>query len=815
MAPTRHRRFTGLATTCAVDAVFCVRCCQTLCRVRCTPYGRVKLRATGTRTLKPAVSGLQGQETALDVVQFDSAIYYCEEKEGEIVIDVVRFGSLDSSCSVTFSTQDLGQGNRDPLFEAVTTRLDFKHGELSKEVRVPIVRSPEWRPICEFKLRLSDPVNCELTRYLCSARVKVIDNDHFPTNQAMNLSGQKNLKGDATDLRLVFEFSKFIYGFRGMPRKTWITLFVDQLSNVYLLLTTYLLKYVTDDILASDGKMSLLIPDSPDSTLALVSALYGVPYIFLYFAQRYTVELRLAEDAKARIQDFVFARTLNLASGVQRDISDAEVTLLISKDAEEVVTGYTKTLGLAKEAGKLLVSAGFIIANNYDAIYLLLFFGAAILLFLRIRYNATVSLTEAYSKTEAAVVDSVQKSCVNYRTIRDYYVRPDVREYTLDKIKKQADATLPLNLRKLNADRFPVALSTILLALYIPLGGKAVFDDTIEIGAFLATLNILQAAGESYSAILSSLLDMTSAIAPMSAITELMNMEIFPLERKPLNRQGRQTTKEERIWTEATNLFGSDLIPVKLQNVSFRYPGSEKDVFSDVTMSVPQGKMIALVGPPHGGKSTILKLLGQVLQPTAGEVFVPSYLRLLHVSRHFSNLLDGGLWKNLTLGCQATWIDRKSEVERVIRICKRIGFQKPLLDILEEGKQTFLEDSGRESEPSLVQLSLTDRVLINVARGLIYDPNIMVLNRPTVELSPALAKRVGKILREFVDERGFEIPDNSPSKRRPRTVFASYLRKEDTELVDVFWRVEAGKMYEVSPAEIYDRAPSARKELEQ
>eukprot|EP00930_Biecheleria_cincta_P006081 TRINITY_DN107061_c0_g1_i1.p1 TRINITY_DN107061_c0_g1~~TRINITY_DN107061_c0_g1_i1.p1 ORF type:complete len:148 (+),score=13.44 TRINITY_DN107061_c0_g1_i1:391-834(+) len=143
-----------------------------------------------------------------------------------------------------------------------------------------------------------------------------------------------------------------------------------------------------------------------------------------------------------------------------------------------------------------------------------------------------------------------------------------------------------------------------------------------------------------------------------------------------------------------------------------------------------------------------------------------------------------------------------------MRICKRIGIRQPLLDILEEGKQAFLAGGCQESNVSLVRLSLTDRVLINLARALIYDPNIIVLNRPMVELSQECVKRVGAILREFVDERGFEIPPKgSACTRRPRTVFASYLRPEDTDLVDVEWRVEGGKVYEVSHAQVHNPAP--------
>ena len=50
-------------------------------------------------------------------------------------------------------------------------------------------------------------------------------------------------------------------------------------------------------------------------------------------------------------------------------------------------------------------------------------------------------------------------------------------------------------------------------------------------------------------------------------------------------------------------------------------------------MSVPQGKLVALVGPHGSGKKTLLSLMGHMIFPNDGSIFIPSHLRILHVTQ--------------------------------------------------------------------------------------------------------------------------------------------------------------------------------------
>jgi ATP-binding cassette, subfamily B, bacterial len=80
----------------------------------------------------------------------------------------------------------------------------------------------------------------------------------------------------------------------------------------------------------------------------------------------------------------------------------------------------------------------------------------------------------------------------------------------------------------------------------------------------------------------------------------------------------------------------SDDIPrlgIRFEGVGFRYPGSDRDVLSGVDLSIPAGRSVAIVGPNGVGKTTLVKLLASLYEPTVGRIAVDDTdLRQLHPS---------------------------------------------------------------------------------------------------------------------------------------------------------------------------------------
>jgi len=277
---------------------------------------------------------------------------------------------------------------------------------------------------------------------------------------------------------------------------------------------------------------------------------------------------------------------------------------------------------------------------------------------------------------------------------------------------------------------------------------------------------------------------------------------------KKMNRTRRRMTKEFRqpeklavLREKAGTRFGSDAVPISLQNVSFYYDDPSQLVLNGVNLEVNQGKLVAIVGPRRGGKSTFMKLLGHVHFPTDGAYYVPSFLRILHVSED-PVLLQRSLWSNLAIG-RDYWRNEENEAMRILRICERIGFSSKLLQQLKEGMAPFL--AGKDEVNDIAwqaPLSGTDVVLIHLARAFIYNPEVLVMNRPTTRLPDKTSNRVLNLITEYVQNKGVELPATDLWRRRPRTAFVSFVRLQGVRAADVVWDVDDGNVKVLEKADV-------------
>ena len=130
-----------------------------------------------------------------------------------------------------------------------------------------------------------------------------------------------------------------------------------------------------------------------------------------------------------------------------------------------------------------------------------------------------------------------------------------------------------------------------------------------------------------------------------------------------VNRRRRENTKRARDAViqdqrNSAHPFPTDFIPFHFQDVGFSFP-SGKAVLKGVDLTVLQGSMVAIeLGGDHGGgRQTFLRLIAHELFPSKGEIFIPTHLRILHVSQE-PLILDGSMLQNLTFGCNIATRDK-------------------------------------------------------------------------------------------------------------------------------------------------------------
>jgi len=174
----------------------------------------------------------------------------------------------------------------------------------------------------------------------------------------------------------------------------------------------------------------------------------------------------------------------------------------------------------------------------------------------------------------------------------------------------------------------------------------------------------------------------------------------------------------------------------RVEGLSYRYPGTEALVLDRVDLAVPAAGLVAVTGPSGAGKSTLLELLAGLRTPTAGLVAVPS----AHLVGQRPLLVAGSLRDNLTLGVPTDPGD-----ESLWAVLDEVGLAADVR-ALPEGLQTPLGDDG-------FGLSAGQRARLALARALLSDAPLVLLDEPTAHLDPESARLAHAAIAGLADDR--------------------------------------------------------------
>merc|ERR1712232_583721 len=226
-----------------------------------------------------------------------------------------------------------------------------------------------------------------------------------------------------------------------------------------------------------------------------------------------------------------------------------------------------------------------------------------------------------------------------------------------------------------------------------------------------------------------------------------------------------------------------------MKKVTFAYAGAKTQVLNNVELKIQRGVLACVFGP---GTGSFLRILGQMLIPTEGEVFHPPHLRILHVSK-VPQLLRDTIANNVFLGVlkannAKTAKDLPQDVfERGVAVCRKLfGGEKRMMDLV----QNVDDDTSRECK----SLTHSEKQLIHFARALIFNPEVLVAHTPGVYFDSEFREVTFKLMKAFVTEKGLEMDPATNDLRRMRTyIFSTTLDKEhDHEDVDVTIELTAG-----------------------
>ena len=174
---------------------------------------------------------------------------------------------------------------------------------------------------------------------------------------------------------------------------------------------------------------------------------------------------------------------------------------------------------------------------------------------------------------------------------------------------------------------------------------------------------------------------------------------------------------------------------VEFRDVSFRYPGTDSWALRHVNMTFTVGKRLAVVGMNGSGKTTFIKLLCRLYDPTEGQILLngkdirqyryEDYQKLFAVVFQDFKLLSLKLGENVAAGSPYPR-------DKVVSCLEKAGFGEKLAK-LEEGTETYLY---KDYEKTGTDVSGGEAQKIAIARALYRDAPFIVLDEPTAALDP-------------------------------------------------------------------------------
>jgi ATP-binding cassette, subfamily B, bacterial len=515
------------------------------------------------------------------------------------------------------------------------------------------------------------------------------------------------------------------------------------LAGVLRVLTVLYIAPIFDNVLVKQEVASL-----PRAlTIAGSIAALGALMLFLQDLCMGTVAARVT----AQWRETLLSRLLQRSPGYLPG-SSGGLTSRILTDLKDVELYYYNLGTLVAEASFLLCILLALFLTN-AAVTLLLFLTALpLILILSLLGRRLKRATTRSQERLEQVGSSLQEGLKHHAVIRAFAAN----DFLLSRFRSFNQASQREQVRRNLFSSLQVPVAQLLtfgaVALLLTLMARSVANQTMTIGQLVSYVTLVALLSTPVQLLPKAYAALQQARAARERLLELWNLP------PPI---GSAATKA---------VVGNGL---RLEGVSFSY-GTEP-ILQGIHFAFPKRGLVALVGESGAGKSTLVALLLRFLRPTEGEVYLDGQpyaqlseetlrQRVAYVPQG-TDLLSGTLRDNLLLG-------RAMSEETIWKILKAVRLESLVQSL---GLQYALREDG-------VGLSGGQRQRLAVARALLSEPNVLLLDEPSANLDEESEKVLLETLKLQAKERLVLVVAHRPAL---------------IEAADSVLRLEGGKLQEL------------------
>ena len=209
---------------------------------------------------------------------------------------------------------------------------------------------------------------------------------------------------------------------------------------------------------------------------------------------------------------------------------------------------------------------------------------------------------------------------------------------------------------------------------------------------------------------------------------------------------GKTFDKPQDLSPISRPLFNGE---IEFKNVSFKFEGASQSIINNLSFKIPAGQKVALVGKMGSGKSTFSRLVAGILEPTEGAILIDGVdvrqidqadtRKNIGIMLQDSWLFSGTIRENIQMGFH------EYDDEHVLGICKIAGVDD-FVGSHPEGYDLQIRERG-------LGLSGGQKQAINLARSLLHDPTILLLDEPTSSMDQSSEAKVVAALQDVCRDK--------------------------------------------------------------
>lgn len=375
----------------------------------------------------------------------------------------------------------------------------------------------------------------------------------------------------------------------------------------------------------------------------------------------------------------------------------------------------------------IIIMGGILAYYNFN-IFIIFFIGSSlyfiwILLFLKRREKLDYKRFEQISQEQSKVIELIN----GMQEIKLHNAEKQKRwswEFIQAKLFKVSVSSLVLEQTQNIGSNFINELKNIII---IFLSAKLVIEGNITLGMMMAISSIIGTLNSPIMQIVEFIRELQDA---KIAVTRLSEIHDKKDETENIEEQITEIPEEKNI---------------ELNNLSFKYPGADNNVITNLDLIIPSGKITAIVGSSGSGKTTLMKLLLQFYQPIAGtikfgqtnlsKINPKSWRNYVGTVMQEGHIFNDTIANNIALGID--YIDK----ERLL-YASNVANINEIVNGLPLGYNTKIGNEG-------IGLSTGQKQRILIARAVYKDPKMLLLDEATSALDANNEKIIIERLNAF------------------------------------------------------------------